>query len=281
MTKHNNLVVLIDLHPNSFAEADALRQQRRDQEFSPRVGILYQPWSWLGVYGNWAQSFGANNGISATGEAFPPQTGEQYEAGIKTHLFDERLTATLAFYHLTKANILTPDLGTPDLFDSIAIGEARSQGIEFDVSGQINDYLSLIGSYAFTDAKVTEDNSGFQGKRLANVPDHSGSLWLKYDVNGTLAEQGLSFGLGVFAAGQRDGDNENTFKLPGYARLDAAAAYRFKLGPTRVTAQLNVRNLLDKEYFDSAEHTFSNSGPREAIYTGDPLTVLGSISVRY
>jgi len=51
--------------------------------------------------------------------------------------------------------------------------------------------------------------------------------------------------LGLFANGQREGDNENSFQLPGYARLDALIAYRRKIGPSRLIAQLNIRNLLD------------------------------------
>lgn len=267
--------------PNSFSEAEARRPERKDEEFSPRVGILYQPWSWLSLYGNWVQSFGANNDLSATGQPFDPQTGEQFEAGVKTAFLDERLTATLAFYHLTRANILTSDLSTPDPFDSAAIGEARSQGIEFDLSGQLTDYLSVIGNYAFTDAEITKDNSGLEGNTLFNVPKHAGSLWLKYDVKGTLADQGLSFGLGVFAAGQREGDNQNTFQLPGFARLDASAAYRLKLGDATLTAQLNVLNILDKRYFESVEPGFINAAPRITIFPGAPLTLIGSIRLEY
>lgn len=263
----------------SFAEAEAAIRERKDEEFSPRVGLLYQPWSWLGVYGNWAQSFGTNNGISATGETLPPQTGEQYEAGIKTELFDQRLTATLAFYHLTNQNILTPDFSTPSLTDSAPIGEARSQGIELDAAGQITENLSVIGNYAFTDARVTKDFAGLQGKRLENVPEHSGSLWLRYDVNGA-GTDGFTFRFGVFAAGQREGDANNTFQLPGYARLDALAAYRWKLGPSRVTAQLNIRNLLDKEYFESSD-PFANVHPRLSVFPGAPLTAIGSVRVEF
>jgi len=52
------------------------------------------------------------------------------------------------------------------------------------MTGQITDALSLIGSYAYTDARITKDNGDFQGMRLSNVPENSGSLWVKYDFNG-------------------------------------------------------------------------------------------------
>jgi len=144
------------------------------------VGVLYQAWPWLGVYGSWSQSFGANNGVSATGELLQPETGEQGETGLKTELFDKALSATLASYHLTKANTLTADLSTPDPNDSAAVGEIRSLSIELDVLGAITDELSVIGSYAHTDAEITKDNFGLEGNRDSNVPFHSGSAFLTY-----------------------------------------------------------------------------------------------------
>lgn len=256
---------------------------RKDEGFSPRVGILYQPWQQLSVYGSWTTSFGANNANSADGRTFDPQTSEQFEAGIKTQLFDQRLLATLAYYHLTKDNILVNDLSTPDPFDKIA-NQQRSQGIELDMTGRVTEALSLIGSYAFTDARVIKDFGGnTAGNRLSNVPEHSGSMWLKYDLNGYGALNGLSFGLGGVAVGRREGDNANSFQMPGYVRMDTFAAYRWDTKSARVTTQLSVRNLLDKQYYASTDPTDSaaNVAPRLGVYPGEPLTVVGSLRVEF
>lgn len=264
----------------SFAAAEATIPSRKDEGFSPRVGLLYQPIKQLGVYGNWTTSFGANNSPADNGATFDPQIGEQFEAGVKTQLFDDRLLATLAYYHLTKDNILVPDNNTPNPFDKIA-NQQRSQGIELDVTGHVTDAFSLIGSYAFTDARVLKDYSGdTAGNRLANVPEHSGSLWLKYDLNGYAALKGLSFGVGGVAAGEREGDFANSFQLPGYVRMDAFAAYRWNIQKTRVTAQFNIRNLLDKQYYESTDPE-SNITPRLGIAPGIPLMAVGSIKVEY
>ena len=263
----------------SFSEAEANVPKRKDDGFSPRVGVLYQILPQISLYGNWTTSFGANNGISATGASFDPQMGEQFEAGIKTALFQEQLIATLAFYHLTKDNLLTPDLSTPDPLDSIAVGKQRSKGIELDIAGQITDELSLIGHYAYTDADVIKDNAGLQGNQLPMAPKHAGSAWLRYDVKRIQQLNGLSFGIGVFAVGKRDGDIQNTFKLPGYARLDAYAAYRMKLGQTRLTAQINARNILDERYSESAVGL--NVAPRMSVLPGAPRTILGSLRLEY
>lgn len=139
----------------------------------------------------------------------------------------------------------------------------------------MTDALSLIATYAFTDTEITKDTLGNEGNRLPPVPRHAGSLWAKYQV---LPER-LEVGAGVFAVGQREGDNENTVQLPGYVRVDAFAAYHWKIGPSRLTAQINVNNLLDKEYFE-ASNVFAGN-PRAGILPGDPLTVLGSLRLEY
>jgi len=267
-------------YSNSFAAAEATLPSNKDEGFSPRVGILYQPIKELGIYGNWTTSFNANNAPADNGTTFEPQTGEQFEAGLKTQLFDARLLATLAYYHLTKDNILVPNNDTPALFDKIA-NKQRSQGIELDVTGQITDQVSLIGSYAFTDARVLVDHGGdTAGNRMSNVPEHAGSLWAKFDVNGYVAQKGFSFGVGGVAAGEREGDFDNSFQLPGYVRMDAFAAYKMKVGATKITTSFNIRNLLDKDYYESTD-PFQNIIPRLGIYPGAPLTAIGSVRVEY
>jgi iron complex outermembrane receptor protein len=242
-----------------------------DQAFSPRVGLVYQPLPWLALYGSYVESFGSeNSGLSRTGEAFKPETGTQYEAGLKTELLDRRLSATLAFYHLTKQNVLTPDPVDPNF--SVQTGEARSRGIEVDLAGEITPAWSLIAAYAYTDARITQDNSGREGFRVEAVPEHSSSVWTRYRFL-RRPLQGLSVGAGVFAAGKRTGF-ENDFTVPGYARVDALAAYTWQLGPTRVTAQLNVENLLNKEYLATVVS-------RAEIIPGAPRTFLGSLRIEF
>lgn len=267
---------------STFSDADALvpPNTRKDQGFSPRVGILYEAMDQLSLYGNWTTSFGANNAPAANGKTFDPQIAEQFEAGIKTQLFDQRLLATLAYYHLTKDNILVNDLSTADPFDKIA-NLQRSQGIELDMTGYFSNNFSMIGSYAFTDARIIKDySSGTRGNRMNNVPEHSGSLWLRYDMNGYAARDGFSAGVGGVAAGTREGDNANSFQMPGYVRMDAFLAYKQKVGGSRITTQFNIRNLLDKEYYESTDPS-SNVAPGLGVYPGAPLTAIGSIRVEY
>jgi len=241
-----------------------------ETNLSPRVGILYQATEWLSLYGHFVESFGANNGRQASGKPFDPQTSTEYEGGIKTSFFDGRLTSTLAYYHLTKQNVLTPDPSNRSL--NVAIGEARSQGIEWDISGRLTDAISMIGTYAYTDTEVTKDYSGNQGKRLPYAPLHSGSLWLKYDFQQEML-RGFSVGAGIYAAGLRYGDTANSFYDDAYARLDVMAAYRFNIGKTRLTAQVNVNNVSDTQYYIQRASWSNNPA--------DPLMAFGSLRLEY
>ncbi len=69
----------------------------------------------------------------------------QYEVGIKADLND-KVSALLAFYDLTRANVSTPD--PRDTRFSIQTGEQRSRGIEFDLSGEISPGWNIFTSAA-------------------------------------------------------------------------------------------------------------------------------------
>jgi iron complex outermembrane receptor protein len=255
----------------SLADATGTFKRTVNKNFSPRVGLLYQPWEWLSLYGNYVESLGAaNTAVDANGNALQPETAEQYEVGFKTEFFDQRLLTNVAFYNLTKQNMAVAMIGTPF---SQAIGEARSRGVEIDVTGQVTDGLSLIATYAYTDATILKGDNA--GNRLWNVPRNAGSLWAKYDLQQE-ALRGLTVGAGAYFQSQREGDTANTFELPGYGRIDALVKYLLPIAKAQTTLQFNVENLLDHRYYASSvgySPTFINPGA--------PRTFMGSIKVEF
>lgn len=250
----------------------------RNNEFSPRVGLLFSPRDWLSLYADWTHALGAANaGQSADGKPFDPEFAEQFEGGVKLELFDGRFNANLAVYELTKENILTaaridPSTATGPSIQE-AIGKARSRGIEFDFAGHLTDEFSLIGSYAYTDTRVLNDNNGNEGHRLPNVPEHAGSLWVNYEL-----PFGFKLGTGVYISDKRQGNAQNDVQLPGYVRWDAMAAYQWNIGVSKITAQVNVNNILDKEYYKFLDIA---GNPRFDINPGEPLSVIGSLKLEY
>ncbi|CCJ07324.1 TonB-dependent receptor [Methylocystis sp. SC2] len=91
---------------------------------------------------------------------------------------------------------------------------------------------------------------------------------------------GLSLGFGAYVVGNRQGNNQGTFQLSGYVRFDAMAGYSWNSWwGTKTTAQLNIRNLTNARYFESAD-LFANGNPILAIYPGAPFTAIGSPPAR-
>jgi len=242
--------------------------QQQDEAFSPRVGIVYQPIEPLSLYASFSRSFAPNFGTTVEGDILEPTRGTQYEVGVRGEFLEGRFITNLAAYHLTRSNIAATDPDNPDF--SIATGEQRSQGIELDVIGEILPGWNIIASYAYTDAEVTEDEgSPLEGNRLAGVPEHAASLWSTYEIqNGDL--QGLGFGLGLFFVGERQGDLDNSFRVPSYVRTDASLFYH----RNNWRAGINFRNLFDIDYIEAAD-------TRSRITPGAPFTIVGSVSVEF
>lgn len=261
---------------------------RFDSAFSPRVGLLVQPVPWASFYGSWTQGFGPNvnasSGADQFNRPFAPGKSEQIEIGAKGEWFDGRLLTTLALYNLTKTNIPVRDVASLDPTAVVLVGAARSRGIELDATGKILDNLSLISSFTYLDARVTKDTNQDPatttlGRRLIGVPRYQGSFWAKWDIKEIAELDGVSLGFGVFVVGNRQGDDQSTFQLPGYVRLDAMAAYKFKVMGNDVTAQLNLRNLANTRYYESADNNFST--PKYSIYPGAPFTAFGTVRVAF
>ncbi|MHC5826324.1 MAG: TonB-dependent receptor domain-containing protein, partial [Nostoc sp.] len=126
---------------------------QQDEAFTPRLGIVYQPIPPISLYASYAQSFTPVGGTSFEGKQFQPERGTQYEVGVKADVND-RLSATLAFFNLTRSNVTTDDTrpGVPPNY-SIQIGEQPSRGIELTVAGEILPGWKIItNSFYWTGA---------------------------------------------------------------------------------------------------------------------------------
>ncbi|MDT4332355.1 TonB-dependent siderophore receptor [Methylomonas sp. MS20] len=244
----------------------------RQDSLTPRGGIVWQAIPELSLYGSYSENFTGINSSGFGGSVLPPETAQQWELGAKAELFDKRLLTTLAWFDLTKQNVgvFNGLLGVNE-----AIGEARSAGLEADAKGEILSGWNMIASYAYTpDAYVTKGNVDEIDQRLRGVPKHGGSLYTTYEFQaGTL--QGLKLGGGVIIRGSQHTDpNANTAVLPGYTTLNLLAAYAWQVGESKLTTQINVNNLLDKEYFPA-------SFGRNGIEVGSPRAFMGSVRIEY
>ncbi|MBP2168852.1 iron complex outermembrane receptor protein [Erwinia toletana] len=184
------------------------------------------------------------------------------------------ITGTLALFDISKRNVMVSELVDGESVTRTA-GKARSQGIELDAAGKLTDSLSLVGSYAYTDARVTADPDN-NGNRLTNVARHTAALFLTQDFGhtGLLATDNLRAGIGARYVGSRPGDAANSFTLSDYTVADAFVGWTTPVNSYQVKWQVNVKNLFDKTYYPS-------SGGNLRVAIGDPREVVLKASVDF
>ena len=242
----------------------------------PRIGITYQLLQPLSFYASWSRSFSPTLAaqFGPSGQPFSPETGRQYEAGLRTSGLHGRLSSSLAFYRIRASNLLITNPGNP--LASIQIGKVESKGIEVDTSGHILPGWNVTFAYAYNQATIAADTLYPAGNVLQNAPRHSGSVWTVYDVRHG-AFRGLSFGGGIQTRSFRYVDPADDVILPGYARVDAMVAYVF--GPPnreqkRYRLAVNIQNLGDRRYYASGNTPLD-------IFPGAKISALTQFEMRF
>lgn len=244
-----------------------------DSRLVPRTGIIYNLTSYSSLYVSYSESFKPNSSTSTQIGALAPEYGKSYEIGAKLDL-PNRITGNLALFDIQKRNVMVSELVDGETVTRTA-GKVRSQGIEVDMAGKLTNSLSLIGSYAYTDARVTSDPEN-QGNEMTNVARHTASLFLTQDF-GTLglhAGDNLRAGIGAHYVGRRPGDAANSFYLDAYTVANAFVSYSMPVKGYKVKWQLNLKNLFDKTYYPS-------SGNNLRIAIGEPREVVLRASVDF
>ncbi len=219
-----------------------------DSKWVPKVGLVYKATPRVSLYGSISQAVVPQYSIANYIGELPPETSTAYEVGAKSELFDG-ITANIALFDIDKRNVLYNEIIGDETYARTA-GMVRSRGMEADISGALTDRLSLIASYGYTDAKVLDDPD-YAGKPLVNVPRHTGSLYLTYDLGNVIGANSLTIGGGAHGVGRRSATSGADYYLPSYIVADAFAAYHIK-AEHPVTLQLNLKNLFDKTYYTSS-----------------------------
>ncbi|HEU5482291.1 MAG TPA: TonB-dependent receptor, partial [Sphingomicrobium sp.] len=264
--------IVAGLRFDSFKlDVDDLRPQvdsefgRRDELFSPRLGIIFKPRPNLSVYASYSRSYLPQSGDQFSGldintEALKPERFDNYELGAKWEVLPG-LLATAAIYELDRTNTRAPN---PDGSGTVVLtGAQQSRGLELGLERAISHRWQVSAGYALQDAEITETTSAAPaGRKIPLVPRHSFSIWNRYDVTDR-----LGLGLGVIARSKSYASISNQVRLPGYARVDAAAFYEIRPG---IEAQVNLEDVFGADYFPTA-HNDNNIAP------GAPRTLKASL----
>ncbi len=239
---------------------------QKDSATSVSGGVLYRGPFGLSPYFSYAESFQPVLGIDRdTLEAFEPQQGRQYEAGLKWQIPDTRSYITVAAFDIEQSNLPNPQ-ALPGSGGGQQLGVSKIRGIEVEGNAAIGG-LSVDANYSFLDH---EDPNGF---RLASIPRHQASVFATYRFSGAL--DGFRLGGGVRHQGENESSGFAAGNVPliivtdGHTVADASIGYRFDNWDFSV----NARNVTDEQFFTTCL-------ARGDCYPNERRTVIATVGYR-
>lgn len=244
-----------DFSQNILNRLNGSESSQSESRTSPRAGIVFEPSTNISLYASYAEGFRPNSGADFFGTAFEPEISESYELGMKFSAAGDRVRGTVALFSMDKTNIITADPVNQGF--SAALGEAESEGIEFDLTAEITDSTKLMFNYAYVDAHTANDviNADWgvavpAGSPLINVPENSANLVIVKDlvVKGSPAILGVS----VNYVDKRLGETiDLNYYLPSYTLVNLFGAYDLT---DKLRVSVNLDNITDEKYYVSSYH---------------------------
>jgi catecholate siderophore receptor len=204
--------------------------------------------------------------LAANSESLDPEEFENYEIGAKWDIRSD-LSASLAVYQLNRSNAAVADPVVPGQLILLSGDSQRVEGVELSLSGKITEQWSIIGSYAYQDAKTVQTvGTTPAGRKLALTPENTAGLWNRYDFSPR-----WGIGLGTIYRDDSFASISNAVTVKGYTRFDGAVYFNAN---DNFGVQLNIENLFDKDYY-----VFANSDSN--ITPGSPRGAYLSMNVKF
>lgn len=231
--------------------------------WSYKAGAVYQAVPGLGLFYNYSETFQPVSGTNNDGIPFKNQLGSIHEFGIKVESPGGFATGTASYFNLELDNFVRTviiDLATGTT-DRIQSGINKVEGVELDFAFQPMPNISMLAAFGYLTSK---DENGVRARNVSQ-----GVNWRvfgKYDFRHDSRLSGLTLGGGIVNTGERAGDFQDTFTLPGYTIGDVFAAYRVN---DNFRLQVNVTNVTDKTYVGS-------SVVKQFVYPGRPREIVFS-----
>ena len=239
-----------------------LSGSQKDEEFTPRAGIIYKPQENISIYASYSETFVPSSGeqfANLGGKGFDPSEYTNLEAGVKWD-FTSGYSVTAAIFQ-----------GNQDVVEKIDKVWVRIDrevtGFEAQFNGQLTDQWSLTAGYSYITGEI-EDHSkaDLVGNDPREIPEQMLSIWNHYQLT-----EKLGLGLGATYHDSSYINDSNSAELPSFFRVDAAAYYQVS---ENLRLQVNIENLLDEDYYPSAHSTHQAT-------VGAPLHASFSLSARF
>lgn len=246
--------------------------ERDETAVSPRLSALFRVNKNLSLTGTFSRgfrqptlnelyrSFRVGNVLTLANQNLQAERAATFEGGLLASLFSDRvyLRAVAFCVGLDQpvANVtlsIAPSLITRQRQN---LGSTRSCGLEIDSDLRVRKDLTFSGGYLFADARVREfptDNS-LESLRVPQVPRQQLTFQARYS-NSKIATLSLQ----LRAAGSQFDDDQNLFRLAGFATLDLFASRRLS---TRFDVFIAAENLFDSKVEAGRTPVLTLTNPR-------------------
>ena len=262
----------------------------KEDAFDPMVGLMYMPTSNINVYGTYATitSLRQMGQAMIDGSSSKPGVIDQFEAGIKTSWFSDRLRANVNYFNMNQSNLTytyyDPTTNAATNYYDYA-GNLRRTGIEAEVTGRVLPNLQVLLGYSYTDAAYNDSPAYVNGSRPMNSPYNTANAWAQYtfqDTNTFL--DGAYVSLGYYYIGSRPvneqsqkydahgtyNNGEKPFLMPEYYTLNAQVGYKLK----QFNFRIFVNNITDRIGYNS----YYRGGYINQV---DPFNIAGQITFKF
>jgi iron complex outermembrane receptor protein len=247
------------INPTSITTVEA--EKRKDQAFTPKLGLVYQPTKELSLFASYSSSFTPNTGLTVDGDVIEASIIDQYEIGIKKDFWKGILSTNVTVYQINNNNLAQT---APFLADGVTVntnsaikilgGETKSKGVEIDITARPIEGFDIVAGYSYNDMRYTKTSgtsgSFVEGDRVARTPKNTANLSFFYTLPSGILK-GLSFGaIGNYIGDRLGGWNDDylwtenkpstnpktytvtirdrDIPLQGYATIDASLGYTWK-----------------------------------------------------
>ncbi|MCL9808352.1 TonB-dependent siderophore receptor [Flavobacterium luminosum] len=222
---------------------------RNDRAFSPKIGLIYQPYKTITLFSSYANSFTPNTGVTIYNEALKPSIIDQFEVGIKNEFWKGTLTTNITAYQIMNSNLAQ----TAEFDASGAVntnpnvkslnGATKSQGIELDFTYKPIPDFNIMAGYSYNDMRFTKTTgapgSFIEGDRLVRTPQHTANLSFFYTIPTGLLKNVSLGAIGNYIGDRLGGWNnqinpsypngiwDREIPVSGYTTIDFSLGYRW------------------------------------------------------
>ena len=273
------------LAPGGSVNYGAPDESRSFSHVSPKLGATYAIGHAGSVYANVSQGFTppeVSQLYGKTGIAdLQPSVYNNYELGLRWAFLQGRLKLDTALYRLDGRDTIVSYTLSPGNSENRNAGRTRSEGLELGLhydSGPFDArFATAIARHRYLRYQVSSALD-YSGCTMPQAPRDITSFEIGYKP-----VAGARIALEAVHQGRYWMNNANTVEYGGHALLNLRASYRLARG---LEAWVQVRNVADKRYADSASSSYAGKGSyapnSQNQYTpGAPRSVMLGLAYTY